>query len=117
MSLAKDYFRTVRDQVDLIGASQMEGIERAGDLFAQVLCGGQWIYLFGTGHSHMIAEELFYRAGLLDRRAPPQSCENALFQTNRSIAPHKAPEQTDHQPVQFPPSGKHRSDQPDPEPF
>jgi uncharacterized phosphosugar-binding protein len=70
MSLAKDYFNTVRNQVDLIGASQMKGIERAGDLFGQVLCRGQWIYLFGTGHSHMIAEELFYRAGGLARVRP-----------------------------------------------
>ena len=70
MSLARNYFETVRNQIELIGESQMKGIEQAGDLFAKVLSGGQWIYLFGTGHSHMIAEELFYRAGGLARIRP-----------------------------------------------
>ena len=37
---------------------------RAGaDLIAAALRDGRAIHVFGTGHSHMLAEELFYRAG------------------------------------------------------
>ena len=38
-------------------------IEKAADVTARTLIGNKRIYLFGTGHSHMLAEELFYRAG------------------------------------------------------
>jgi uncharacterized phosphosugar-binding protein len=37
---------------------------------ADALAGGGEIHAFGTGHSHMLAEELFYRAGGLVRVEP-----------------------------------------------
>ena len=33
-------------------------IEKAAELFASTLIQGRRIYLFGTGHSHMLSEEL-----------------------------------------------------------
>lgn len=43
--------------------SQAAQIEAAGRLGAEAILGGGLIHIFGTGHSHMIAEELFGRAG------------------------------------------------------
>ncbi len=38
-------------------------IEECARIFAKALEDGRDIFLFGTGHSHMLAEEVFYRAG------------------------------------------------------
>lgn len=38
-------------------------IEQAAELFKNSVEKGRPVFLFGTGHSHMLAEELFYRAG------------------------------------------------------
>lgn len=38
-------------------------VEDAADLIAQSLQKDGLIHIFGTGHSHMLAEEMFYRAG------------------------------------------------------
>ncbi len=70
MGLANQYWETVRDQLDAIRETQTGAIESAGRLFSEVLQSERWIYLFGTGHSHMLAEELFYRAGGLVRIKP-----------------------------------------------
>lgn len=50
-------------------------IAKASELIADALISGGIIHTFGTGHSHLLAEELFYRAGglvaiypLLDER-------------------------------------------------
>lgn len=43
--------------------TQLESIEACANAFASTLESGNRIFLFGTGHSHMLAEELFYRAG------------------------------------------------------
>jgi uncharacterized phosphosugar-binding protein len=42
----------------------------AADLVADALAKGGDIHAFGTGHSHMLAEELYYRAGGLVRVKP-----------------------------------------------
>ena len=38
-------------------------VEEAAGLIAQSLQNDGLIHVFGTGHSHMLAEEMFYRAG------------------------------------------------------
>jgi uncharacterized phosphosugar-binding protein len=70
MSLSDEYFRIVCDQLNEIKRTQKPVMEKAADLFAECLIHERWIYLFGTGHSHMLAEELFYRAGGLARVRP-----------------------------------------------
>ena len=45
-------------------------IEKASDLMAQALGSDGFIYVFGTGHSMMMAMEMFYRAGGLVRVYP-----------------------------------------------
>lgn len=43
--------------------SQGDAVTRAAGLVAAALGGGGLLHTFGTGHSHLLAEEVFYRAG------------------------------------------------------
>ena len=70
MNLAEKYFQTVKGQVDAVASSQMASIETASSWFAEAMNAGGLVYIFGTGHSHILAEELFYRAGGLARVVP-----------------------------------------------
>ena len=57
------FFETAREILNRVAETQSEPIRRAADLIgASLLNGGVW-HLFGTGHSHFIGEEVYYRAG------------------------------------------------------
>lgn len=58
-----EYIEKVKTIIEKIEADGTDSIEKAADIFAKTLMVGKRIYLFGTGHSHMLTEELFYRAG------------------------------------------------------
>lgn len=45
-------------------------LEEAAQLIAERLSVGGLLYTFGTGHAHLLSEELFYRAGGLTRVYP-----------------------------------------------
>jgi len=45
-------------------------ISAAADLVTDAIASGHVVHAFGSGHSHMLAEELFYRAGGLVRVRP-----------------------------------------------
>jgi uncharacterized phosphosugar-binding protein len=49
---------------------ERENIERAADLMVDSLSKDRFIHVFGTGHSMMMAVEMFYRAGGLVRVYP-----------------------------------------------
>jgi uncharacterized phosphosugar-binding protein len=58
---------------DLVGRLHDEGWPRlsaAADVLTDTIAAGHVIHAFGSGHSHMLAEELFYRAGGLVRVRP-----------------------------------------------
>ena len=61
MNKSDEYFEKVLCILKEISA--MPQIEQCARLFADTIKNGSNIYLFGTGHSHMLAEEMFYRAG------------------------------------------------------
>ena len=61
--LYKQYYQTVRDLMEKAVASQEDKLLEASRLMAQSIQQGGVIFVFGCGHSHMLAEELFYRAG------------------------------------------------------
>lgn len=44
---------------------QMAVIDRAAEVVARSMAAGGILHIFGTGHSHLIAEEVVYRAGVL----------------------------------------------------
>jgi len=70
MNLAEKYLQMVRAQIDALADTQLACIETAAGWFADAMAAKHQVYIFGTGHSHMLAEELFYRAGGLARIIP-----------------------------------------------
>ena len=70
-----NYISALQELLEHIKVQQVEAIRHAGILIADALQAGGIIQTFGSGHSHMVAEEAFYRAGgmvpvnpILDRR-------------------------------------------------
>lgn len=63
------YLDTVLQQIHSAVSSQMKALESAAQAVARALAEDRFLYAFGTGHSHMLAEEIFYRAGGLARAA------------------------------------------------
>lgn len=70
MSSFDDYLAQVRLQMERIAIVQRPAIETAGQWVADAFASGRFLFVFGTGHSHLLAEELFYRAGGLARVIP-----------------------------------------------
>ena len=63
MSKAVEYFNNIQKLFSRIVEEQMNNIEAAARIVADTLENGGRIHAFGTGHSHILAEEIFYRAG------------------------------------------------------
>lgn len=70
MNAFEHYETIVRQQVDAVCASQRQAIEQAAAWLGEALVNDHGLYAFGTGHSHMLAEEIFYRAGGLAHAVP-----------------------------------------------
>lgn len=62
-SAAGRYLEHISSLLDRLHATQFEPIQRAATLAATAIARGRPLHLFGTGHSHMMAEEAYYRAG------------------------------------------------------
>lgn len=61
----RSYFRRLYDVIEHMVGSQGSNIETAAQWMADSLIEGGVVHLFGSGHSHMVAEEVFHRAGSL----------------------------------------------------
>lgn len=70
MTKTMEYFKEVSRVLEQVVSTQETAVEQAAGAVAEALLNGGMIYTFGTGHSHMLAEELFYRAGGLVRVYP-----------------------------------------------
>lgn len=70
MSAIEKYFTNVVEQIQRVRATQWTHLQRAGAMLGEALANDRWLYAFGTGHSHLLAEEIFYRAGGLARAVP-----------------------------------------------
>lgn len=68
--VADRYLAGVQAQLAQARAEQLANILAAAELIADAIAGQGWVHTFGTGHGHMLAEELFYRAGGLARVNP-----------------------------------------------
>jgi len=53
----------VVERLSQLSDSHSATIEAAADTFAEHILRGNLIHVFGAGHSHMLAEEVFFRAG------------------------------------------------------
>jgi uncharacterized phosphosugar-binding protein len=60
---ANEYLSSLSRVLTGVMESQSEPIARAADVLARAVAKGGILHTFGTGHSHLIAEELYYRAG------------------------------------------------------
>lgn len=63
MAMYRTFFRRLYDVIEEMVGSEGGNIETAADWIAQSLIDGGVVHLFGSGHSHMVAEEVFHRAG------------------------------------------------------
>ncbi len=70
MSKYIEYIETVQGIIEQIKNDGADNIIKTAEAFKDALKNGSNIYLFGTGHSHMLSEELFYRAGGLVKIQP-----------------------------------------------
>jgi uncharacterized phosphosugar-binding protein len=70
MSAYDSFVAVARAQFDQVALTQRPAIEQAARWVAEALAGERFLCAFGTGHSHMLAEEIFYRAGGLARALP-----------------------------------------------
>ncbi len=68
------YRETVFGVLSDVFSKEAENIQKAGDALADTLQSDGLLHVFGCGHSHILAEELFYRAGGL-------AAVNPMFET------------------------------------
>jgi uncharacterized phosphosugar-binding protein len=64
------YYTTLLDQLQQIRQTRWDKIAVAAEWLGHSLAHNGWLYAFGTGHSHALAEEIFYRAGNPARATP-----------------------------------------------
>lgn len=61
--LYQEYLKQVEEVLFKVRETQKDKIEEAAGMVADSLAKDGMLYVFGCGHSHMIGEDLFYRAG------------------------------------------------------
>ena len=63
MSFTQDYYKEVEKRIRSIHTEDEKAIHEAAQLLFDAECSGHKIFTFGTGHSHMIGQDLYARAG------------------------------------------------------
>jgi uncharacterized phosphosugar-binding protein len=69
-SAGQRYLAIATELVERLHRQEWPRISAAAELLTEAFVSGHVIHAFGSGHSHMLAEELFYRAGGLVRVRP-----------------------------------------------
>ena len=64
------YIDVIEKLLARLKSEEKPNIEKAAQMIATAMQNDKWLYVFGSGHSHMMAEEFFYRAGGLMRVYP-----------------------------------------------
>lgn len=67
---ARTYLEDLTARIGALFAANAEAIARAADAVEATARKDGLVYVFGTGHSHMLAEEAYYRAGGLALTVP-----------------------------------------------
>ncbi len=65
MTLAERYLNEICGELRQVMESQKEKIQKASETIAESVMNDGILHIFGTGHTMMLAEEIFYRAGSL----------------------------------------------------
>ncbi len=69
-SAMRKYFQAIQAMQERVLESQRDSLCLVASRMADTVQAGARIFLFGSGHSHLIAEEAFYRAGGLAAATP-----------------------------------------------
>jgi uncharacterized phosphosugar-binding protein len=64
------FFALTLQTLERLRATQWDAIATVAGWLGEALARDGWLYVFGTGHSHLVAEEVFYRAGGLAHAVP-----------------------------------------------
>ena len=70
MSAIHTYFDNLSTLITRALETQHDGMEAAARHIADCFRQGGTLYTFGTGHGHLLALEIFYRAGGMARVCP-----------------------------------------------
>ncbi len=70
MNKAAAYIENVQKLIKEVLLTQLTSIESASHELARAIEQDRKVFLFGTGHSHLLAEEMFFRAGGLVKLHP-----------------------------------------------
>ncbi len=70
MECAERYLGVLRQQLEFVFTTQAPAFDAAAAAIAEALVTSRTLFVAGTGHSHLLALELFYRAGGLVRAIP-----------------------------------------------
>ena len=77
------YIENIQNPISRALETQLDNIGQAAEIVARTIMDGGLVYMFGTGHSHILAEELFYRAGGMPQIYP--ILEESLMLHNGAI--------------------------------
>ncbi|MDQ0155517.1 SIS domain-containing protein [Robertmurraya andreesenii] len=66
----KQYFHALKDLLDTVEKDEKDSIQKAAQMISSCIQEDGIVHVFGCGHSHLLAEELFYRAGGLAPISP-----------------------------------------------
>ncbi len=72
MYLRNQFYEKVLNMMKVVKDNEESKIEEAGKLVGKVISEGNVVHIFGSGHSDMLAKEVFQRAGSL-------ACINRIF--------------------------------------
>lgn len=61
--LASEYVKQIIGHIRTVEEQEMEAIRQAGGWIAESIAADGLLHLFGCGHSHLLVEDNFYRAG------------------------------------------------------
>lgn len=70
MKASERYYEILKETLENAFHGQIGALETAARRIAESLLNGGMLYTFGTGHGHLLALEIFYRAGGLARVCP-----------------------------------------------
>lgn len=83
MRYANEYFDTMRRTLDRIWDTQCQNMKLAVETLARVVASEGVIHVFGAGHTQILVQELWFRAGQL-------ACISPLF--DEGLLPHNGPQ-------------------------
>lgn len=87
MSAVDAYFRNLTALLERTIDTQRSAIETAAQHIAASMKAGGMVYTFGTGHGHLLALEIFYRAGGMARVCPIMD-ERLMLHVNAAESTH-----------------------------